>query len=667
MKKLQLLLLFVSVVFSTIPLFAKQDPRIAKFDPERMGSSAKASAKHIQQSVPLNPLTPAVAITGAASIGLDGKYHSQFNSSGLINSAGLHNIAVDPGDPSKIHAVVAFARNLTEADTVLLNDSVAGPGFIPQLRLYYTFSADGGISWTSPKKVVDARTNAADLILYKRGEEYVPFIAAIRNIPNSSDSFYCALYIETGKPGDGTFAEVATERKDYEGTVRNISGPHIAASADGSKIYMAAVPARKVWQERQYVNFGTFTLSADKKSATWGGWKQGPNAVLKGNIDQFGYAYAGSAKIRVAPSGKIGVMWHNNDFGGSDLSMYLSESTDGGATWLSTPKAVMNSYATQVNISGVIYYLVPFGNDFWYSGELASAAMTGFYYNRDEVNGSYIPASGSLVYWQDPMTAPLLLLSRYTDTDLGTPKLDGTWISDWGNNGASSPQHATVTNPTVARTSNPNIFAIYFMAWQSGDVQDVGTIGTSGKTEYPYLGIYRTITKDGGATFREVDRIHTNDPSNAEEAKYDFQHIQTSAWNPESSGSVNVHTLFLADSLAGESVGGGNPGFNDASWFFQKQTFSKVRNTVDLTSSTRSYPNPTNGVTTISFVNEKTGALRLEMSDMLGRSVANTSYGIISAGAQKITFDASRLAAGSYRYTLRSGENTISGMMSVVK
>ena len=81
----------------------------------------------------------------------------------------------------------------------------------------------------------------------------------------------------------------------------------------------------------------------------------------------------------------------------------------------------------------------------------------------------------------------------------------------------------------------------------------------------------------------------------------------------------------------------------------------------------QNYPNPFNPSTEINFTITRAGLTTLVVYDMLGREVATLVSENLTAGAYTATFDASRLASGTYMYTLTSGGNRISKKMMLVK
>ncbi len=632
------------------------------------GFHISTDLSQIKKRFPHFPLSVPISIPGTVPVGLTDMYQSQFS------DRGLHNIIIDPDHPQNIHAAITFALNITEKDTI------GGKDFLPQLRVYYIFSSDDGKTWSTPKAIDTARTSNHEMILIKRGAVWVPAIAAVRNDADTNAPYYCSLYLEQGNPGDGNFKEFRTDRKTFRDSLRNIDFPSIALSKDGSKIFMTAGIDDINKNTPQYIQFGTFTVSEDGKSLTWGGWKAGPDHGKVGAEDPLGFAFPFSTSVRVSPGGKIGVLWINRDYGTPDLSTCLSESTDDGLTWLPAPKTVLTPLGTQqaASPSGDPYVLVAFNTDLWYIGEQAQCVMAGYYYNRDTgatTPGYYIPESGSLLFWADGMTTPVLIISKENDSDLGQSILDGSWLSAWQNKtGSTEPQGLTNLNfPTVARTSDSNVFSIYFNAWQDGDIEDVSSIGQIGNgmfISYPYFSIWRTTTLDRGVTFSDPELVHGNDPTNSTEVKFDYRQIETAPWNPDAAGFMAVHTLFNVDSTAGEVPFGGNPGFDEVTWLFENANVASdgVTAVADTHLGTaRNYPNPFNTHTNISLMLTKSESVSLRITDLLGREVAEMDYGILGEGSQTIGFDAVTLSSGSYPYVIMMGGMRFGGIMNIMK
>ena len=81
----------------------------------------------------------------------------------------------------------------------------------------------------------------------------------------------------------------------------------------------------------------------------------------------------------------------------------------------------------------------------------------------------------------------------------------------------------------------------------------------------------------------------------------------------------------------------------------------------------QNYPNPFNPVTTIEYTVPATGLIRLEVFDLLGRSVAVLVNGEQAVGVYAVQFDASQLASGLYFYRVSAGTQTKVRQMMLIK
>jgi hypothetical protein len=79
------------------------------------------------------------------------------------------------------------------------------------------------------------------------------------------------------------------------------------------------------------------------------------------------------------------------------------------------------------------------------------------------------------------------------------------------------------------------------------------------------------------------------------------------------------------------------------------------------------YPNPFNPTTNIEFVMAKSGAVSLNVFDLLGRNVATLVNKPMSAGNHMVTFDASNLSSGTYLYVLSVNGVRLTNKMTLIK
>jgi hypothetical protein len=79
------------------------------------------------------------------------------------------------------------------------------------------------------------------------------------------------------------------------------------------------------------------------------------------------------------------------------------------------------------------------------------------------------------------------------------------------------------------------------------------------------------------------------------------------------------------------------------------------------------YPNPFNSTTQIEFILPTTQRVSLRLYDVLGREVAVMMNEIQTAGAHRLTFDASGMPSGVYLCRLEAGEMMQTRKMLLVK
>ncbi len=79
------------------------------------------------------------------------------------------------------------------------------------------------------------------------------------------------------------------------------------------------------------------------------------------------------------------------------------------------------------------------------------------------------------------------------------------------------------------------------------------------------------------------------------------------------------------------------------------------------------YPNPFNPATTISYEIPAEGHVTLTIYNVIGQQVATLVSEVQTAGSYQVTFDAESLSSGTYLYRLRSGNQTMTRSMMLVK
>jgi hypothetical protein len=81
----------------------------------------------------------------------------------------------------------------------------------------------------------------------------------------------------------------------------------------------------------------------------------------------------------------------------------------------------------------------------------------------------------------------------------------------------------------------------------------------------------------------------------------------------------------------------------------------------------QNYPNPFNPLTTIKFSLDQTSFSSLIVYDLVGHEVATLVSGLLPAGEQSVTFDASNISSGVYIYSLQVGNQNLTRKLVLIK
>jgi len=185
---------------------------------------------------------------------------------------------------------------------------------------------------------------------------------------------------------------------------------------------------------------------------------------------------------------------------------------------------------------------------------------------------------------------------------------------------------------------------------------------------YPYGRIY-AVNPNTGEILDTIDVAQWN---------YDI----TGAYNNRpgqigiASGYTSTYTVDVdeADNLYSQSFYG---------WTVEKWNFDGTLPTIELTITgvekinsnipnsfevSQNYPNPFNPSTTIEFSINERAPITLSIYNINGELITNLVNGAeFEAGIYKVTFDASRLASGTYIYSISNGNNFITKKMTLLK
>jgi hypothetical protein len=131
-------------------------------------------------------------------------------------------------------------------------------------------------------------------------------------------------------------------------------------------------------------------------------------------------------------------------------------------------------------------------------------------------------------------------------------------------------------------------------------------------------------------------------------------------------GTVEVRDL--SGNLLGTANNGGTVVINDNS---VKSVILSLKGTGTVNASGYSlganYPNPFSAATSISYSVPAETFVTLTVTNALGQLIATPVNGVVTIGSHTISFDASKLAEGTYFYTIHAGSFTQTEKMTVTK
>jgi 3D (Asp-Asp-Asp) domain-containing protein len=667
MKTFKFLFVAIAIVFASLlhaksPAHGKIDSRYRAPIQQKNLTDMPMPVKKGSATFPADPLSALVAAPGADYIGIRSHYYLQ------TNGRGLHNIQVDPDAPNQIHAVIMATSSNSD------NDSVGGA--FESRRVYYTYSSDGGATWSTKKSVGgNTRLGYPQLVLYKRDNVNIPIIIAHKGPDPETDQFVIQLYIEQGAPGEGNFAMTPADRMASDGNEYNIIFPTVALSNDQTMLHVIAAPTFNTANTYGYLEYGNFTLNADR-TAKWNGWKNHPGGET---VD--GYAAGGIQVLRVAPNGTIGALWLQPEE--DNKKLFFSESTDNGATWTQNLKPLYVPDGPNASLNDALLACND-GLDFFYDG----ANKAHFLWEADYqvfADNTFYPYTSAIFSWAmgDPKVNVISAFYDFEFTDLAI--FDSLYLpieklhtidyftpeNHSSANGYTPTGIPLLSNPTYAvNAADPNNWKIYYTTYVDGDEQSVGDFDGTGEKFYYFRSTYEQTTYDNGASWTEPKPFRSNQ-NVAEEEKLDYAYPQASFYNEPSGSGAKYHVLFAADTMPGQLFNYGTPGWSFVSWYHQMQSTNAVTSPVTYAENIslgQNYPNPAaSSITTIPFTLSYDGNVVLTVSDILGRSVMNVSYGRMAAGDHSVALDLSSLPNGTYQYSVRLGSEAVSRLMTVIR
>ena len=231
-------------------------------------------------------------------------------------------------------------------------------------------------------------------------------------------------------------------------------------------------------------------------------------------------------------------------------------------------------------------------------------------------------------------------------TDLDTSH-SASWINAAGMGGGQMGPSSY-----IAMDSTRNIMAVQYI-----------NKGTS-----PYADVFLTYKLVDDATWHTpINMTHSDSTDNSQTHLAPYLRTVTTGTSVEC-------TAFSEYSYEAGVTGPGGANANKTVAYLGTQKFTVTvtgvndrSNTVNSFALSQNYPNPFNPSTMINYSIPVKSNVSLKVYDMLGREVANLVNATQEAGNHSVSFNASKLASGLYIYTIKSGNNTMSKKMMLLK
>jgi hypothetical protein len=123
------------------------------------------------------------------------------------------------------------------------------------------------------------------------------------------------------------------------------------------------------------------------------------------------------------------------------------------------------------------------------------------------------------------------------------------------------------------------------------------------------------------------------------------------------------------------NVGRDTQGVDQTVWYVGQDSFrGTISNRVGVVEATpsvysvaRNTPNPFNPSTTITFTLAKAGKTTVDIYNTAGQKIDSIPKGTLSKGTHSVTWNAGRFSAGVYFYTVKSGNFSGTGKMTLLK
>ncbi|MCD4790402.1 MAG: T9SS type A sorting domain-containing protein [Bacteroidales bacterium] len=275
---------------------------------------------------------------------------------------------------------------------------------------------------------------------------------------------------------------------------------------------------------------------------------------------------------------------------------------------------------------------------------------------------NYWPYGEGIVYWNEDMDPfehanPHWALNVWEGVLVEDVNYIG-WGQDLDNSGSYellAPEIMTYrtiglqTMPSISINENNQIF----VTW-------AGTTEGYDNTVYNYKHIWARASPDNGVTWGEFHDLNSG-----------IIHIYDECILPLLTANSDdyIYLMYNLDADPGLALDDDHAYQQNREYFstILKTDIVGVNDPVEFTPDnvSQNYPNPFNSTSMVMVELNRSTDLRMEVFNLMGQKVFETTAGKVNAGTHQLTINASKLNAGVYFYTVFAGEQKVSRKMIV--
>lgn len=581
---------------------------------------------------------------GAIPTGLSSFYDYQ------SNGGSPSYLSIDPSNPSRLHSTMMVSKVSTD-----INAASNGR------RVGYAVSTDGGATWNSINNIYtdDPGLRLGYPYLQLQPESGTPFIAAHGDLFNAGQRI---IMFSRFADNDLSFAFTGNAlQTSSSGRTEGVIWPAFDfVPGDASRLAIVGSVFFQSGSQPAPLQVTTLNLNGSGDAAPWR--EIGDSLVTSTSGGR--YVMARSS------AGVLGVAYYKfaNEAGQLDIpGVYLTESTDGGATWAAPTKVFGISFTDELMNNGDQDTLIPSASlDLVYVGEEPHVVSTA------SVGGLY---AQQRVYHWSPNTGLSEVVRPNAELGLGLFTALAT---------KAQPNMNYVSYPTISGADDGKHIVVAFQAasQQGPDMPQVNS-----EHGFYYFRIWGVGSPDGGKTWGDPFIIQDFAGSGRDSASIEYPALAEQSRMID--GNFDLNITYQARRYPGmysftvADVGNGTPAdtgpFNEVYQYFQKMAvtpamFAGTPSRVDAPSaaerraSLQMYPSVASSHATVRYHVSTTGTVSLRVYNARGEMVlAPVVDERAYAGEHEREIDVSSLGSGAYRVVLLHDGAPVSTTLNVVR